>query len=218
MPIRVELHCHTDASPDSLLNISQLLETCRRKRIDKIAITDHNTIRNALLAQRIAPRQIIIGEEILTRQGELLAFFVQEEIPPGLDAQHVIAELRKQGAFISVSHPFDPLRKGHWQKTELEKIIGEVDAIEVFNARCLSDRYNRQASAFAAQHKLLGTVGSDAHTAGEIGTAYHLMEDFETPEQFRAALQNSKKHTRLALPWVHLFSRYAQWKKSSRIA
>ncbi len=95
MPIRVELHCHTDASGDSLLSVTDLLETCRRKKINKIAITDHNTIRNALVAQEIAPDKVIVGEEILTRQGELLAFFVKEEIPPYMDAVYTIEELRR---------------------------------------------------------------------------------------------------------------------------
>lgn len=218
MSICVELHCHTNASGDSLLSISQLLKTCERKKIDKIAITDHNTIRNALLAQEIAPHKIIVGEEILTRQGELLAFFVTEEIPAGLDALEVIAELRRQGAFISVSHPFDHFRKGYWQEHSLMKIIDKVDAIEVFNARCILSQHNRQAQSFAKTHNLLGSVGSDAHTAGEVGKAYHRMDNFENGEQFRVALRNAKAYTRYSSPLVHLYSRYAKWKKTVQIA
>ncbi len=218
MPIRVELHCHTDASGDSLLSVTDLLETCRRKKINKIAITDHNTIRNALVAQEIAPDKVIVGEEILTRQGELLAFFVQEEIPPYMDAIETIEELRRQGAFISVSHPFDHFRKGCWKEADLINIADKVDAIEVFNARCLLNQHNRQAQSFAKLHNLLATVGSDAHSALEIGRAHHLMNDFNDVEQFRKALSASKMVTRLSSPLVHLFSRYAKWKKSSKIA
>ena len=217
-PIRVELHCHTDASGDSLLSVSTLLKTCVRKRIDKIAITDHNTIRNALLANQLAPHSVIVGEEILTRQGELLAFFVTQEIPAGLDALEAIAELRKQGAFISVSHPYDQYRKGYWREADLIKIADQVDAIEVFNARCIRDQHNHQARLFAETYHLLGTVGSDAHTAGEVGKAYHLMDDFTNVEQFRLALMNSKTYTRLSSPLVHLFSRFAKWKKTFQIA
>lgn len=218
MSIRVELHCHTDASEDSLLSISTLLKTCERKGIDKIAITDHNTIRNALLANQLAPQRVIVGEEILTRQGELLAFFVAQEIPAGLDALEAIAELRKQGAFISVSHPYDPYRKGHWREADLIKIVDKVDAIEVFNARCIRNQANHQARKFAESYHLLGTVGSDAHTAGEVGKAYHRMDDFTNIEQFCHALMNSKIHTRLSSPLVHLFSRFAKWKKTFQIA
>lgn len=218
MPIRVELHCHTDASGDSSLSISTLLKTCERKGIDKIAITDHNTIRNALLANQLAPQRVIVGEEILTRQGELLAYFISQEIPAGLDALEAIAELRKQGAFISVSHPYDHYRKGYWREADLIKIIDKVDAIEVFNARCIRNQANQQARIFAESHHLSGTVGSDAHTAGEIGKAYHQMEDFTNVEQFRHALMKSEIHTRLSSPLVHLFSRFAKWKKTFQIA
>ena len=218
MSIRVELHCHTDASGDSLLSISTLLKTCERKRIDKIAITDHNTIRNALLANQLAPDRVIVGEEILTRQGELLALFVTQEIPGGLDAMEAIAELRKQGAFISVSHPYDHYRKGYWREADLIKIADKVDAIEVFNARCIRNQPNHQARIFAESYHLLGTVGSDAHTAGEVGKAYHRMDDFTNVEQFRLALMNSEIHTHLSSPLVHLFSHFAKWKKTFQIA
>jgi len=218
MSIRVELHCHTDASGDSLLSISTLLKTCERKRIDKIAITDHNTIRNALLANQLAPDRVIVGEEILTRQGELLALFVTQEIPGGLDAMEAIAELRKQGAFISVSHPYDHYRKGYWREADLIKIADKVDAIEVFNARCIRNLPNHQARIFAESYHLLGTVGSDAHTAGEVGKAYHRMDDFSNVEQFRIALMNSEIHTHLSSPLVHLFSHFAKWKKTFQIA
>lgn len=218
MPIRVELHCHTDASADSLLSIPKLLAVCKQRKIDKIAITDHNTIQNALLAQQMAPDSVIVGEEILTRQGELLAFFVKEEIPAGFDAAEVIAELRRQGAFISVSHPYDSFRKGHWQEADLIQVAGQVDAVEIFNARCLLNQHNHQARSFAKQHNLLGTVGSDAHSAGEVGKAHHIMEDFDHVTGFRIALQNSKTYTRLSLPIVHLISRYAKWKKTFQIA
>ncbi|PWH16178.1 MAG: histidinol-phosphatase [Anaerolineae bacterium] len=218
MLIRVELHCHTDASEDSLLSVSELLETCKRKRIDKIAITDHNTIRNARLAQQIAPDTVILGEEILTQQGELLAFFVTEELPAGLDALEAITELRRQGAFISVSHPYDHFRKGYWQETELIKIATKVDAIEIFNARCLRNRHNRLARAFAERHQLFGTVGSDAHSAIEVGRAYHMMDNFSTAEQFRYALVNSQIRTQRSSPLVHLLSRFAKWKKTFKIA
>ncbi len=218
MLIRVELHCHTDASSDSLLSLPNLLKTCQRKKIDKVAITDHNTIQNALLAQKIAPEKIIVGEEILTCQGELLAFFVKEEIPAGMDALETIKELRQQGAFISISHPYDHFRKGHWQETDLMQIADLVDGIEVFNARCIMNHHNFQAQTFASKHTLIPTVGSDAHSALEVGQAYHIMEEFQDVQGFHNAIRQSKTYTRLSPSWVHLLSRYAKWKNSSRNA
>lgn len=69
--IRVEFHCHTIKSKDSLTTLADLLEACNRKNIDRIVITDHNTIAGALLARDLAPERVIIGEEIITQDGEI---------------------------------------------------------------------------------------------------------------------------------------------------
>ena len=161
--IRVDFHCHTSFSPDSLLSPERLIATCKRKGIDKITITDHNTIQGAIIAKDMAPDLIIVGEEIMTTKGELLAFFVQEEIPKDLSPKQAIQRLKEQDAFISVSHPFDKFRGGHWHIQDLLEIAHLVDAIETFNARCFLPSANRQAIKFQKRHKLLGTHGSDAH-------------------------------------------------------
>lgn len=112
--LRIEFHCHTIYSPDSLNEIDDLLRTCEERGIDRVVITDHNTIAGAVAAKELDPKRVIVGEEIRTTQGELLAAFVQEKIPRGLSPFEAIARLREQGAFISVSHPFDR-RGGYWK-------------------------------------------------------------------------------------------------------
>ncbi|HLE16473.1 MAG TPA: PHP domain-containing protein, partial [Anaerolineales bacterium] len=136
--LRVEFHCHTYRSKDSLASIEKLLQTCRRKGIDRLVITDHNTTAGAQEAQALDPERVIAGEEIMTQSGELLCAFVTEEIPKGLPPLEAIHRLRQQEAFISVSHPFDVMRNGHWQLPDLLAILPYVDAIETFNARCMS--------------------------------------------------------------------------------
>src|SRR5512143_648703 len=113
--LHVEFHCHTQASKDSLMQPRVLVETCRRKGIDRVVVTDHNTIAGARAAQAIDPQRVIVGEEIMTTRGEILAAFLSEEIPRDLTPQETIRRLKDQGAFISVSHPFDSIRKGGWQ-------------------------------------------------------------------------------------------------------
>jgi predicted metal-dependent phosphoesterase TrpH len=211
--LTVEFHCHTRWSKDCLAAPQALLAACRRKRIDRLVVTDHNTIAGALQAQALDPQRVIVGEEIMTHNGELLAAFVGKEIPPGLPPLEAIARLRDQGAFISVSHPFDRLRKGHWSLPDLLEIAPLVDAIETFNARCLLPAFNARARAFARQHHLPGTAGSDAHTAMEIGQARMLLLEFQDARSLRAALQEVRFQASPAMPWVHLFSRYAVWYK-----
>ena len=211
--IKVEFHCHTCYSKDSLVKIEDLPHICNKKGLQKLVITDHNTIEGALRAQALDAERFIIGEEIMTQQGEILGIFVREEIPPHLTAQDTIALLRSQDAFISIAHPFDTSRKGHWNVDELDQILPDIDAIEVFNSRCLLARSNQDAWLYAQQHHLMGTVGSDAHSQIEIGAATLVLPDFFDAVSLKKAIISSEPQVSLSAPWVHLFSRYAAWRK-----
>ncbi len=134
--ISIDFHTHTFASKDSLTTPEKLLAAAKRKGLDRIVITDHNTITGALAAQALDPSRFIVGEEIKTTRGEILAAYVSEAIPAGLTPQETIRRLREQGAFVSVSHPFD-VRSGAWALEDLLEIVPLVDAIEVFNARIM---------------------------------------------------------------------------------
>jgi predicted metal-dependent phosphoesterase TrpH len=211
MSWRVELHCHTHYSKDCLLKPEAIIETCRAKGIDKLAVTDHNSIAGALQLQEMAPELIVVGEEIMTTEGELLAFFVREQVPAGLAPREAIARLRDQGAFISVSHPFDRLRHGAWQESALLDIIAKVDALEVFNARCIFNADNAATLDLAQRCSKLKTVGSDAHTAREMGRATVEIEPFESAETFCTNLATARFRTTLSSAWIHLASTYAKW-------
>ena len=207
--LRVEFHCHTVHSKDSLTRPDQLVKASRRKGIDRVIVTDHNSIAGARAAQALDPELVIVGEEIMTASGELLAAFVTEELPSGLSPQEAIRRLKDQGAFISVSHPFDVYRSGHWDEADLLEILPQVDAIEVFNSRCWSPEFNRQAREFAEKHNLPGTVGSDAHASLELGRAVLLLEQFQGPDELRGVIRRGVPKVRWSPPWFHLISRFA---------
>ncbi len=204
----VEFHCHTRWSKDSLNDPAALLRTLQQRQLDRLFITDHNSIAGAKVAQALDPQHILIGEEIRTQQGELLALFVREEVPARLPAQQTIQLLRQQGAFISVSHPFD--RQRGWQLPDLLDILPQIDAIETFNARCLSNRPNQQAADFAAAHNLPGTVGSDAHTLAEVGRATLHLPPFNDAESLRQSIRHATAQVRLSGWEVHLASTLAR--------
>jgi hypothetical protein len=214
MLMRIEFHCHTIYSKDSLLKPGKLVRLAQEKGIDRLVVTDHNTIAGALHAKELDPQRIIIGEEIMTTKGELLAAYVTEEIPRDLAPLEAITCLRQQGAFISVSHPFDALRNGHWELPDLLAILPHVDAIETFNARCMSANYNTQAQAFAKEHGILGTAGSDAHAGFEVGRASMHLPEFHDADSVKAALAHAEFDVRLSSPWVHFTSQYAKWYKN----
>lgn len=198
---------------------AEIVRSCRQKAIDRLAVTDHNTIRGALEMRALAPELVIVGEEIMTTQGELLAYFVREEIPRGLSPVETINRLRAQSAAISVSHPFDRLRHGAWREPDLAAILPLVDAIEVFNARCIYPADNDRALAFARTHTKLGTVGSDAHWYTEFGcAALRMPQAPASGAEFVAALAAAESVTRLSSPMIHLTSTFAKvWKKIGRL-
>ncbi len=207
--IKVEFHCHSMYSIDSLQKPQSLIESARKKGLDKVIVTDHNTIQGALEAQKLAPDMIIIGEEIQTSEGEILAAFVTEEIPSGLEPAEVIQRLKKQNAFISVSHPFDRTRVD-WKMETLLKHVREFDAIETFNARCMFEKQNLLAQQFAETHHLPGTAGSDSHFEAEMGRAIMLLPLFNSANELRAVLPQATFQASRSPYWVHFASRYAR--------
>jgi len=215
--LRVEFHCHTIFSKDSLVSPQKLVDACRRKGIDRVVVTDHNTVLGARQAQTLDPERVIVGEEIMTTCGEILAAYVTEEVPPGLSPMETIDRLQAQGAFISVSHPFDEWRSGGWQEKDLLEIISQVDAIEIYNSRCMSPAFNRRAQEFARRHDLPGTVGSDAHGAFELGRSINLLEPFRGPDEMRQVIRRAAFQVHWSPPWFHLVSRYAVVRRKIKI-
>jgi len=176
-------------------------------------VTDHNTIKGALEARRLDPELVVVGEEILTLVGVLRAYHVKDEIPRGLPPEDAIHILRQQGAFISVPHPFDRRRHG-WALEDLVRIVPLVDAIEVFNSRSQLPIFNTQAAAFAKEHSLAVTVGSDAHTLDEIGRSNLTLPAFTDADELRQVIRQGIPETQLSSPYVHFSSFLARIARS----
>ena len=209
--LKVEFHCHTIYSKDSLTKPRDLVAAARRIGLDRLIVTDHNSMGGAFECKSIDPELVILGEEIMTAKGELLASFMTGEIPPDLSPMETIQRLRDQGAFISVSHPMDAHRG--WKKEDLLEILPHVDAIEIFNSRCMNAGYNDDALAFAQEHDIPGTVGSDAHVTRELGRAILDLPRFSTAEELRTVIRQGRPITRLSSPAIHITSRYAVFRK-----
>jgi hypothetical protein len=213
--LKVDFHTHTIYSADSIASVSEQIAAARKRGLDRLAITDHNTLRGALEALSAAPEFIIPGEEVQTTEGELLALFVTREVPRGLEPMEALKRLKDQNAFISVSHPFDPARSG-WKLATLEKLAPLVDAIETRNARMLRDEYNTLAEEFAAVHNLSGTAGSDGHHPAEVGRVYSLLPQFHNAESLRLAIRCAQNCGEISSPVVHFYSTWARIIKHSR--
>lgn len=215
--MRFDLHLHTFRSPDSLAGYEAIIAAVQRRGLDGIAVTDHNTIRGALELAERAPFPVIIAEEVRTTVGEVIGYFLTEEIPRGLSLDETIARIRQQGGIVAVPHPVDRVRRGSAiGRSELLRIIDQVDALEVLNARCTFAADNRLAAALACQHGKLCTAGSDAHAPYEIGGAFVELDPFEGPEGFLASLRQARLGGGISPIWVRASSLLARIAKKVR--
>lgn len=190
------MHSHTRYSPDGFITEHQLVKQCRKKGIDCVCITDHNTIRGALEFSKKVPLKIVKGEEIRTVKGEIVGLFLEEEIPPGLDLTETIGRINGQGGIVYLPHPFDEFRDSAVKLKDAEKIKDKIDVIEIFNSRTFNKKYNAKALAFAKESDIIASVGSDAHHKFEIGQSYVEMDDFCDKESFLESLKNATYVTR----------------------
>lgn len=201
--VRAEFHCHSIYSSDSINRLERLLQTARENGIERLCITDHDTIAGALKAHALDADLVVVSEEVLTASGELIAYFLQEEIPAGLPALQTIALMKEQGAFITIPHPCDAFR-AFWKAGELEEILPQVDAVEVFNARCFKPEFNERALELAEKWNKPFTVGSDAHTYPEVGLATLSLPDFHSSEELRRSIREVRMQTERLAPLEHI--------------
>ncbi|MSP14214.1 MAG: PHP domain-containing protein [Chloroflexi bacterium] len=211
--ICVDLHLHTLHSGDCHTSLEAIIAAVQRRGLGAIAVTDHNRLGGALALRHIAPFPVIVGEEIKTAEGEILAYYLEEEIPKGLSLEETIARVRAQGGLLSVSHPFDRSRGGVLKREALLRIVDQLDMIEVFNSRCFFSDENTQALEFANAHGLPGTGGSDAHIPAELGNAYIEMPPFRNKEEFLAGVRVGKVYGKRSSPLVHVASTVSKFRK-----
>ncbi|MGA2512230.1 MAG: PHP domain-containing protein [Candidatus Limnocylindrales bacterium] len=188
----IDLHCHTSASFDSLASPAAVVRAAARRGLTHLAVTDHDRIDGARRARDAAPDglTVIVGEEVKTLDGDLIAAFVEEVVPAGLSAVDTIAAIRAQGGLVGVPHPFDRYRGyGRSSGADLADIADRVDWIEAYNSRVVGGSANEQAAIFAKARSLPGVCASDSHTVLEVGVSYNVVAgDPSSPAGLLAAL------------------------------
>lgn len=190
----IDLHCHTAASFDCLASPGAVVRAAATRGLTHLAITDHDKLDGALRARDAAPDglTIIVGEEIKTADGDLVALFLERAVPPGRSARNTIAEVREQGGLVGIPHPFDRFRGSMLRDPRLEAMAPLVDWVEVHNARVVGNG-NERASMFAHELGLVGVGVSDAHSTLEVAVAYTVLDgDPSTPAGLLAALATAE--------------------------
>ena len=187
----VDLHCHTSASFDSLSDPVAVARTAAERGITHLAITDHDRIDGALRARDAATPDltVIVGSEVRTQEGDLIALFLEHPITAGLPASEAIAAIRAQGGLVGIPHPFDGWRGSLLRDEAALALVREVDWIEGWNARLVAPGGNQRAAELAIAHGVPSVAASDAHTLLEIGGAATIMSgDLSNAAGFHAAL------------------------------
>lgn len=208
--IYLETHCHTKYSKDSMLPFSLLYLKCRLCHINWIAITEHNNIQGAIEFKKYCENKknklhVIIGEEIMTTDGEVIGLYLKDEIPSGLSCEETMDKICSQGGIVYIPHPYDEKRGKTVLKEEcIRNNRSRIDCIECYNGRNISDRYALKQTEIAEKYGLTSVIGSDAHTVFEIGRNYMIVNCIpDSPENFKRALENVTFHKKKCLQFSH---------------
>ena len=198
---KADLHmhsCHSDGRP-TILEILEYVEN--KTDLDVIAITDHNTMDGAFEAAELITKkqyrfELILGEEVSSKEGHILSLFLTKPIKAGMSAHNTIKAVREQGGIAIAAHPFEHMRyrlpndltmDGVGLMTLLVEKKG-WHGIEIVNATPTLGAENLRA-AFINRTVLLKaeTGSSDAHIVEAIGKGYTLFEG-KTAMELRHAI------------------------------
>jgi predicted metal-dependent phosphoesterase TrpH len=215
---RADLHTHTNAS-DGWPTPHQLVEhAARQAGLDLIAVTDHDTIEGALRAAEHAARrsrlQVIIGEEVSSRDGHIIGLFLEHRVRPGLSAAATVHSIHEQGGIAIAAHPFwrtqrqgrtGPVHGVGWLAAELP-----FDAVEVENATPGFYVFNQLARRLNLGLGAAEFGGSDAHIVDAVGRAFTAFPG-KTPDELRTALQTGQTRAGRRRYQAVGLVRYAAW-------
>jgi len=170
--MRLDLHIHSQYSPDSHSSIEAILKQAQEVGLDGIAITDHNSVQSYSVASKLAEELgldliIVPGAEISTSEGHLIALGTTKLSPFGIPANDVIELVHDNGGIVVAPHPYAFFRKGI---RNLQAI--RLDAVETFNSKHLFGLSNYLAYRSALRLNLGVTGGSDSHKVETVGFGY----------------------------------------------
>lgn len=185
--LRVDLHLHSHFSHDGKSSLDELIARARECKLDRIALTDHNTVEGALQLVQIEPELGIAGEEIKTLEGEVIGLFMTSRVPPFLRPEEALALIRGMGGLTYLPHPLDR-RRSNFLPERVVALADRVDIIETYNPWC-DAAANQAAARLAEELGKIAATGSDSHSAEELGRSWMEMEDYTSPQEFLESLR-----------------------------
>jgi hypothetical protein len=216
LKLRADFHSHSNYSRDSVIGPQAFIDTCVRKGVTCIAVTDHNEIEGAFVIEKLARERadgklkVVIGEEVKTSEGEIIGLFLKELVQRGMSPEDTVDAIHAQGGLAVIPHPYDIFRRSVLTDDAIERVKTTVDAIEGFNCRNILARHDQKARDTAAGAGKPITLGTDSHSPWELGGAALEIDDFETPEDLLQSLRGGRIVGGRSLPMVHWISTYAK--------
>ena len=214
---RADLHMHTTAS-DGWPEPRQLVDHAAAIGLQVIAVTDHDTIEGALRAADHASGrkrvEVVIGEEVSSRDGHIVGLFLERRVRPGMSAAATIHAIHEQGGIAVAVHPFwrtqrrvrgGPVHGVGWLAAELD-----FDAIEVENATPGFYLFNQLARRMNMGAGAAELGGSDAHILDAVGRAYTEFSG-RTAKALRKAIENGRTSAGRQRYRAMGLMRYAAW-------
>lgn len=192
---KIDLHTHSVGSVDGGLSEANYRLALENKYLDAVAITDHTTIDFAKKLHSELGDQIIVGEEVMTQQGEIIGLYLQEQVMPDLEASEAVRAIHEQGGLVYIPHPFETIRGGCITKKDLEDIADQVDIIEIYNGRAIRQAKSRLVNKWAETHKKVGVASSDAHGPSGWGKTYTVVSEMPTCENLLHLLTSAQYRT-----------------------
>jgi predicted metal-dependent phosphoesterase TrpH len=199
---RADLHIHTLASDGTAGVVDVLDHVERQTELDVIAITDHERIDAALVGRAMARDrglrfEVVVGEEVTTRGGHLLALWIEQPIKPFRSLRATIAEIHDLGGLAVPAHPLVPYPLCA-QGFVLRRLLADEprfhpDAIEAFNPTTLGRPWHARVVAFADEYGLAKIGNSDAHALPAIGSGWSTFPG-HTGAELRAAIEDRATH------------------------
>ncbi|MHA1224594.1 MAG: PHP domain-containing protein [Candidatus Heimdallarchaeaceae archaeon] len=188
--INVDFHVHSKYSYDGTADIHEILNQAKKRNINVLCITDHDEL--VIKTGFYEDIYIIAGEEITTKQGEIIGLFLEAKIPKGIDLPEAIKKIKQQGGIVYLPHPFDVYRKGRIKLRDVLKNLDKIDIIEIHNGKYLTYFETFLSWLMATFLKKIKAVGSDAHKTSEIGLAYVCLEEIPKPDTILKLLRQNK--------------------------
>jgi predicted metal-dependent phosphoesterase TrpH len=182
--LKFDLHVHTEISKDAFTKVSDLARVTRRRGLDGIAITDHNS----LCSNSPDGTATLPGIEISSADGHVIGLGLSDAVSRGLSADETIMAIHRKGGLAIIPHPYDLFRSS----VGPERLTVRPDAIEVFNASSFLHSITwKKAFESARRAGLPMVAGSDSHIPQTIGSAYTIVESASLdPNVVMSAIRN----------------------------